>query len=91
MQTLLSNIKQCAMHQQAAKYMCAWSFILLHCMCRISTVTEDTSQGLNCGMYNIAGYVLGTTDGSQANITVSVAGLYDVTNKMNSCSVQAVY
>ncbi len=62
-----------------------------HCMCRITDVTEDTSQGLNCGLYSITGYVLGNSNGSKPNVTVSVAGLYDITNKMNSCSVQASY
>jgi len=58
---------------------------------RITDVTEDTSEEANCGRYSITGYVLGNSDGSKPNITVSVSGVYDVTNKINSCSSQAVY
>ena len=58
-------------------------------MRRITYVAEDTSQGLNCGMYSITGWVSGDTGSSKPNITVSVTGLYDITNKLNSCNVQA--
>ena len=64
---------------------------MLMCIYRISDVIEDTSGEANCGRYSITGYVLGTSDGSKPNITVSVAGLYDVTNELNSCSSQAAY
>ena len=64
---------------------------MLVCIYRITDVIEDTSGDANCGRYSITGYVLGTSDGSKPNITVSVAGLYDVTNELNSCSSQAAY
>ncbi|KAA6417308.1 MAG: hypothetical protein FRX49_12732 [Trebouxia sp. A1-2] len=54
-------------------------------------ITEDTSEEANCGRYSITGYVLGNSDSSKPNITVSVSGLYDVTNQVNSCSSQAAY
>ncbi len=64
---------------------------MLTCIYRITDVTEDASEEANCGRYSITGYVLGNSDGSKPNITVSVSGLYDVTNKINSCSSQAAY
>ena len=59
------------------------------CVCRITGVKENTSRAPNCGMYSMTGYVSGGADGSVPNITVQVAGLYDVTNVLNACTVQA--
>ncbi len=64
---------------------------MLMCIYRITDVTEDTNGEANCGRYSITGYVLGNSDGSKPNVTVSVSGLYDVTNEINSCSSQAAY
>ena len=69
----------------------AYTAAMLMCIYRITDVIEDTIGDANCGRYSITGYVLGTSDGSKPNITVSVAGLYDVTNELNSCSSQAAY
>ncbi len=59
---------------------------MLMCIYRITDVTEDTNGEANCGRYSITG-----SDGSKPNVTVSVSGLYDVTNEINSCSSQAAY
>ena len=66
-----------------------WYLSLLCLQCRITGVKEDTSQGPNCGMYSLTGYVSASADGSMPNITVQVAGLYDVTKVLNACTVQA--
>lgn len=53
--------------------------------CRFISLEEDTSQGLNCGMYDVLGKTV--TNGERTpNVTVQVAGLYDITHMLNACS-----
>lgn len=57
-------------------------------LCRFRKLEEDNSQGLNCGMYHLTGQVM--TDGTHTpNVTVQVAGLYDITHVLNACSAQS--
>ena len=54
-------------------------------VCRITTVNENSSMGANCGMYNVAGVI---SEG--ANTSLTVAGVYDISNMANGCVGQAV-
>lgn len=55
---------------------------------RIDAFEEDTSQGQNCGMYHFQGWKR-NDDNVTRNVTVQVAGLYDITHMLNACSAQA--
>lgn len=56
--------------------------------CRFKQLEEDNSQGLNCGMYHLTGDAM--TDGKHApNVTVQVAGLYDITHVLNACTARS--
>ena len=54
-------------------------------VCRITTVNENSSMGANCGMYNVAGVI---SEGGNTSLTV--AGVYDISNMANACVGQAV-
>lgn len=54
-------------------------------VCRITAVTENSSMGANCGMYNVAGVI---SEGGNTSLTV--AGVYDISNMANGCVGQAV-
>lgn len=57
-------------------------------VCRFISLEEDTSHGLNCGVYHVLGKA--TTSGERTpSVTVQVAGLYDITRMPNACSAQA--
>lgn len=55
---------------------------------RIDAFEEDTSQGATCGMYHFQGWK-SNDDNANRNVTVQVAGLYDITHMLNACSAQA--